>query len=123
MSEKTENKQKGHFQFNTTLKPYKQINMKTMKTKTFREKYEIDRTKNGLNAIEKIKVQARKKPTVWLTANGRVYDPTQRYYFFDVQGKEIRPSGGLRLDEKRGCLDSFGLRINDPRCPVFRQRL
>ncbi len=28
-----------------------------------------------------------------------------------MHGREVRPSGGLRLDEKRGCLDSFGLKV------------
>ena len=79
-----------------------------MKAKTFREKYEIDRSKNGLKAIEK-----RKLPTIWTTSDGKVYDPTQRYYFFDSKAvtKEIRTNQGLKADPEKGCLDSLGYRV------------
>ncbi len=71
------------------------------------------RSKNGLKAVEKRKIQARKKLTVWLTANRRVYDPTKTYFFFDSTGitKEVRTNQGLKADPEKGCLDSLGYRV------------
>jgi len=61
-------------------------------------------------AAEKRKLPARKKRPVWLAADGKVFDQTRTYYFFDEQGKQVRTSSGLRANEK-GFLDSFGLSV------------
>ena len=84
-----------------------------MNAKTFRENYEIDRTKNGLRVIEKVKLPKRRKVTIWTTASGKVYNPQSIYYFFDMDGlnKQVRTNIGLSLNEEKGHLDSLGYRV------------
>ncbi len=85
-----------------------------MKAQKFNENYSIDRTAKGIRAVEKTAGLKRRKPEIFLTRNGQVYNPKREYFFYDSQPldiskREVRSSRGLKADN--GFLASFGLRV------------
>lgn len=79
-----------------------------MNTKTFNENFEVDRkARAGVRANPK-HLKLVEAPKL-LTADGALYDPGQTYYFFDVQGAEIRQSIGLKRNGEYLC--TFGLKV------------
>ncbi len=77
-----------------------------MKTTEFNKNYELDRKAKGVRANPK---HAATEPPEIMTADAAAYDPTETYYFFDVQTAEIRGSLGLRRDGEY--LWTFGLKV------------
>lgn len=84
-----------------------------MKAKEFRETYELDRNRHGLIATEKAKLPKRRTMKIWTVADGTAYNSEKTYFFFDTTGikQVVRTTQGLRADQARGVLDSFGLSV------------
>ena len=77
-----------------------------MKMKVFKENYQIVDSKKGVKCVPK---SAGGYPDA-MTADGTIYSPEERYFFFDTDGRSVRQSVGLRrIDET--WLGSFGLRV------------
>ena len=73
---------------------------------TFKENYELVSSKSGLKAVPK---SAAGFPDA-LTGDGEIFNPENRYYFFDESGREVRSSIGLRRIAE-DALGSFGLTV------------
>lgn len=79
-----------------------------MNTKTFNENFELDRkSRAGVRANPKH--AAATAPPEIMTGDGKAYDPSLTYFYFDEQSSEIRQSIGLRRDGEHLCM--FGLRV------------
>lgn len=77
-----------------------------MKTKIFRENFELVSSKSGLKAVPK---SGGGFPEA-ITADGAIFNPDKKYYFFDRDSSAVRLTVGLRrIDES--WLGSFGLRV------------
>ncbi len=81
-----------------------------MKAKQFNENYTIDRTKNGLRAVEKSPgARRRRKPEIYLTKNGQPYNPEREYFFYDEQFKDVKSSKPYK--QMGEFIGTFGLRV------------
>jgi len=81
-----------------------------MKAKKFNENYLIDRTGNGLRAVEKTPGTKRKrKVESYLTKNGQPYNPDREYFFYDKQFKDVKSSKPYK--QMGEFIGTFGLRV------------
>ena len=78
-----------------------------MKTTEFNRNYELDRQSRGIKATSK---RAAAEYPVTLTADGKPFNHSVVYFFFDVSRGEVRATDHLRrIDGEH--LGSMGLRI------------
>lgn len=79
-----------------------------MKVEEFRKDFEIDRTAKSPRARQK---NGAKPLPEAKTADGKSYNPEEKYFFFDKTGsREIRQTVGLRRIDS-DYVGSFGLKI------------